>query len=148
MHSIQQTSAETLKLETLLSNASKGNYFSYKDLQKLTGVLMDNRGKTFMRSALRRLKMPYEVVKGEGIKLLCSDNASRIVVTKVIKIDNSVKRADKTTKQVRDKVYNELTETEQKNINFLSALFGTIRSYSQSAKKIFYSEPLKIGTHV
>lgn len=148
MNSIQKVSEETLKIEALLTNAEKGKFFSYTELQDLTGVIMNNRGKGFMRTALKRLKQPYECIKGTGIKLLSSENASRIVVNRVVKIDNSVKKADKITRQVHEKVYDELTEAEQKNIKFLGALFGTIRSYSQSAKRIFYSTPLKIGDRI
>lgn len=145
---IQEVSKETLKLEGIFSTATPGEFFSYEMLQKLSNVKMDERGKSYMRSALKRLKLPYEVIIGNGIKILSAKNASQIVINKVVKIDNSIKRAEKTTKQVRARVYNQLTEPEQKNINFLGALFGTIRSYSASAKRIFSKEPLKIGERV
>ena len=92
--------------------------------------------------------MPYETISGTGIKLLSAENASKIVVDKVIKVDNAIKRATKTTKQVTDRVYDELPEPEKKNINFLGALFGTIKAYSTSAKKIFNKPQLKIGEEV
>ena len=148
MNSIPKVSEETLKIEALLTNVEKGTFFSYGDLQQLTGVIMNNRGKGFMRTALKRLKQPYECVRGSGIKILSAENATRIVVNRVVRIDNSVKRADKITKQVHDRVYDELTEPEQKNIKFLSIMFGTIRNYSQSAKRIFRSQPLTIGNRI
>lgn len=149
MRTIQEVSEQTLKLEAVFSSSPTGEFFTYEQLQELTQVAMDNRGKAFMRTALKRLKLPYETERGEGIKLLSKDNASRIVATKVIKIDNSVKRAEKTTKHIMSNaVFEELTESEKKGINFIGALFATIRSYSQSAKKIFYSKPLIVGEKV
>ncbi len=148
MYTLQDVSANTLKLENIFSSAIEGQYFSYKELQQLTNVVMDNKGKTYIYSALRRLKLPYETVRGEGIKLLSKDNATRIVIGKIIKTDNSIKRAEKTTKQVKDRVYEQLTEPEKKNIIFLGTLFGTIRSYSQSAKRIFNNKPLLIGEKI
>ncbi|MEP6595899.1 MAG: hypothetical protein ABJA71_08120 [Ginsengibacter sp.] len=145
---IEKVSEETLRIENIFTSAAKGEYFSYSQLEKITNVVMDEKGKTYMRSALRRLKIPYETLKGEGITTVSAKNATKILVHKVIKIDNSIKRAERTTKQVKDKVYDELTEPEQKNIIFLSSLFGTIRSYSNNAKKIFYVQPLKVGIGV
>lgn len=145
MMSIQEVSKETLQLENVFRSANPGEFFLYSELQKLTGVKMDETGKTYMRSALKRLKLPYEVIRGKGVAVLSPKNATNIVVHKVVKVDTAIKRAEKTTKQVRERVYNELTEPEQKNINFLGALFGTIRSYSQSAKKIFGKKPVMIG---
>lgn len=143
--SIQEVSKETLQLENVFRSANPGEFFLYSELQKLTGVKMDETGKTYMRSALKRLKLPYEVIRGKGVAVLSPKNATNIVIHKVVKVDTAIKRAEKTTKQVRERVYNELTEPEQKNINFLGALFGTIRSYSQSAKKIFGKKPVMIG---
>lgn len=143
--SIQQVSEETLKIENIFRSATPGQFFSYEELGRLAELKMDNKGKQFMRSALRRLKMPYEVISGMGIKTLSAQNGTKIIVNSVVKVDNSIKKAEKTTKQVRARVYDELTEPEQKNINFLSALFGTIRSYSTNAKKIFHKEQIKIG---
>ena len=148
MYTIQDVSTNTLKIEALISASPSGKYFSYSDLQKTTGIQMDENGKSHLRSALRRLKMPYETIQGEGIRLLSPENASKIVVRSVVRIDNSIKKAEKTTKHVRNKVFNELTEDEKKNINFLSALFGTIRSYSTSAKRIFDTQNLKVGDKI
>lgn len=103
MKTIQEVSEQTLKIENILASGSPGEEFTYQQLQNLTGVKMDNIGKSYMRSALRRLRMPYEVTHGVGIRLLSPDNAMRIVTTKVVKIDNTVKRAEKTVKQVREK---------------------------------------------
>lgn len=148
MNTIQDVSANTLKLEGIFVSAKSGEYFTYQQLQELSGVRMDNRGKGYIKSALRRMKMPYETVRGQGIKLLSKDNATKIVVRDVIRIDNSIKKAEKTTNQVRQKVYDQLTEVERKNINFLGALFGSIRSYSQSAKRIFRNDTPKIGDKI
>lgn len=146
-NTIQVVSENTLKLQGIFASGD-GRLFTYKEIENLTGVKMDLAGKSYMRSALKRLKMPYEIIRGEGIRLLSPENASRIVVDKVIKVDNAIKRASKTTKQVSDKVYDRLSELEQKNINFLGALFGTIRAYSSNAKKIFNKPQLKAGDEI
>jgi hypothetical protein len=148
MQTIQQVSQKTLKFESIFTDAPLNQYFSYKELQERTGFEMSDRNKTYMRSALRRLKLPYEVRRGDGIVLVGEKNAIRIAAYKVIRIDNAVRSGEKTTKQISIKTYHLLTEPERKNINFLSALFGSIRSYSNNAKKIFNHQPLIIGERI
>ena len=148
MKTIQQVSEKTLKFEAVFKDASLNQHFSYKELHDRTGLIMTERNKQFMRSALKRLKLPYEVRRGEGIILVGEKNAIRIAAYKVIKIDNAVKRGEKTTKQITAKTYHLLQEPEKKHINFLSALFGSIRSYSSTAQKMFKQQPLIIGERV
>lgn len=147
-NTIQEVSKETLLLENIFSSATPGEFFSYSQLQQLTGVKMDNRGKSFMRSALNRQKMEYETVMGKGIKVLSAQNAMNIVGHRVIKIDKATKRAYKTTKRVTAKVFDELPEHEQKKLTFTGAALGTILSFAASAKRIFSKEVLKIGNKV
>lgn len=140
MKTIQQVSEQTLNIENILSSGSPGEQFTYQQLQSLSGVTMDNIGKSYMRSALRRLKLPYEVTQGVGIRLLSADNAMRIVTNKVVKIDNTVKRAEKTVKHVRERAYNDLDQRGQSSINALTSFFGSIRMFSKSAKMLFKKE--------
>lgn len=148
MHTIQDVSENTLRIEQFIQTLPYGEVISYGQVYDQTKVVMDNKGKTYLRSALKRLKMPHETIRGVGIKLLSKENATKIVVRDVTKIDRSVKRAERTTIQVRERVFDELTEEQRKHINFLGSIFGAIRSYSQSAKQIFKKEPLKIGEKI
>ena len=145
MKTIQQVSEQTLKIENILNSGAPGEEFTYHQLENLSGVKMDDHGKNYMRTALKRLRMPYEVISGVGIRLLSPDNAMRIVTTKVVKIDNTVKRAEKTVRQVREKTYNELDSRGQSSINALTSFFGSIRMFSKSAKMLFKNEPTMIS---
>lgn len=144
---IQEVSAETLKLENILSTASPGEEFTYQKLYELSGIRMDNRGKQFMRSALNRLKLPYEVAHGVGIRVLSPDNAMTIITHKVIKIDNSVKRAEKTTKQIaaREDIMNGLYDGDRKAVTTMIGFYGTIRSFANAAKQIFKRPEIRTG---
>lgn len=142
---IQEVSQETLKIEHTLKTIGGGIRISYKEIEERTGVKMDARGKGFLRSAARRMKMPYVTYKGEAIELLSPENAKFIVGHSVVKIDNSVKRAERTTKSVRGQVYERLPENERKTIDVLSALFGSIRAFSTSAKQLFSKPVPRVG---
>lgn len=144
---IAEVSKQTLQIESVLKTAKPGDFITYKNLEILSGVKMDNKGKSYMRTALNRLKLEYSPRMGEGIELASPANSISIVSKRVIKIDNSVKRAEKTTKRVQNQFYDQLTEHEQKNVNYLSAVFASLRAYSQSAKVFFKkSEPKVINS--
>lgn len=142
---LPEVSKETLILENFLKEALSGETIKYETLEKVSGVTMDTKGKSYLRSALKKLKMPYESIPGIGMKLCCVDNAMNIVSHGIIKIDNSVKKAEKTTKQVRDISFDNLSKEEQERITFLTAWFGSVRAFSNSAKTLFGKEQIKIG---
>jgi hypothetical protein len=137
MNTIAEVSKQSLKLENILRSSRPGEFISYKNLESLSGVRMDNKGKGYLRTALNRLKLEYSPVIGQGIQLADAGNAIAIVSKRVIKIDNSVKRAEKTTKRITNQFYDKLNEHEQKNVNYLSAVFASLRAYSQTAKQFF-----------
>lgn len=137
MNTIAEVSKQTLQIERVLKQTKPGDFITYKNLEVLSGVKMDNKGKGYMRTALNRLNIEYSPVPGEGIQLASPENAIAIVSKRVIKIDNSVKRAERTTKRVTNQFYDKLTKNEQQNVNYLSAVFASLRAYSQSAKVFF-----------
>lgn len=141
---IAEISDEALKIEAVLKTLPAGHVVSYKELEELSGVKMNLQGKGFMRTALNRLKLEYTVIHGEGIELASPDNSTRIIATRVIKIDNAVKKAEKTVKNVNNQFFEQLNDIEKKNVAYLGALFGTIRQYSQSAKTFFKKEQPKV----
>lgn len=143
METFKEPSAETLKIENALKVTRPGEFISYKNIEQFTGVRMDNRGKGFLRTALNRLRLEYTPLKGKGIQLASAETAIAIVSRRVIKIDNSVKRAEKTTKRISNQFYDKLSEPEQKTVNFLSSIFSALRSYSRSAKTFFKKEEHK-----
>lgn len=137
MNTIAQASNQTLKIENILKSCKPGEFVTYKSLEGLTGVRMDNKGKGYLRTALNRLKLEYSPVSGQGIELASPSTAIQIVSKRVIRIDNTVKKAEKTTKRITNQFYDKLSEPEQKNVNYLSAVFASLRAYSQSAKTFF-----------
>lgn len=144
MNTFAEVSQQTLKIENSLKLCKPGEFIDYIKLEKLTGVKMDNTGKGYLRTALNRLKLEYTTIKGVGIELASETNAIAIVSRKVIRIDNSVKRAEKTTKRITNQFYDKLSDHEQKNVNYLSAVFSSLRAYSRSAKTFFKKTENKV----
>lgn len=135
MKTIQEVSQETLKIESFLNEKKPGDFISYKDIHNNTDVEMNNRGKSFMRTATKRLKLEYSVVRGEGIELASPGTTISIMTHKLVRIDNAVKRGEKSYNNLIP-FYNELNEDEQKKINFVGAAFGAIRLAASNGKKM------------
>lgn len=136
MKSIQDVSKQTLQIESVLKTAEKGEMFTYERMEDLSGVKMDAAGKGYLNTALRRLGMVKNTIRGVGFTTLDKTNAVSIVSHGVIKIDNATRRAEKTTKLVqKNDVYNELSDMDKKHINTVGAMLGSIRAYSTIAIK-------------
>ena len=144
-NTIAEVSKETLQIEAYIKTLNPGEKVFYEIIAKETGVPMDLRGKQFMRSALNRLKIEYSCIHGQGIELASHINATGLIAHKVIKIDKAVKRAGKTTNRITHQFYDQLSEIDQKQVNYVASIFGAISQYSKNARLLFRKEPKKIA---
>lgn len=136
MKTIQDVSKETLKIEAYLSDKPEGQFLSYKEIQQETNVQMNERGKQFLRRAMKRLKLEYECIRGAGIKLASENSATTIVVHRLARIDNAVKKGEKTHKVIKNQFYERLTDTEKKGLDLFGYAFAAIRAGANYGKKL------------
>ena len=141
MKKIGERNEETNRLIVYFQNMPDGMNLTYTQIQADTEVKMDDNGKAMLRSALKFLKREYDLVKGVGIELSSARNTSQIMVTRMSKVSNSIKKAD-TTHQNLMKHYNDLNQQEQHNMNFIAGIFGAINAYAEQGRKY-----LKAGKH-
>jgi hypothetical protein len=134
MKTIAKISEETLKIVNYLQAIPHGQILTYAQIQKDTDVEMSNSGKSYLRTALRKLKREYSCIHGIGIELASVKTATGIVVNRLVKIDKAVKRGEKTYKNMIVEFYNELPIREQKQINFIGAAFGAIRVAAENGR--------------
>lgn len=139
MKSLFQISKETLLIEDRLKELKNGEFISYQQIENDTGVKMDNKGKSYMRSALHRLKKEYAAVRGQGIEIASIDNANTIMIGRVVKIDNAVKRGERTHKILNSEFYDQMTPDEQKQQTLIGAAFGVLRAVASNGKKVLNS---------
>ena len=134
---VAQISQEALRIEAIVRTLQPGEFIEYSKLEELTGVKMDTKGKQYLRTAFNRLKMEYTPVIGSGIEIAGPTNATQIIAKRVIKIDRSVRKAERTVKRISDSHYDQLSEPDKKHVNFVGALLSAVRTYSQNAKAFF-----------
>ncbi len=135
MKTLAKISEESLILINYLKDIEHGQILSYQQIQQDTGVKMDTpAGKSYLRTACKRLHREYSCLRGVGIEMASSKTASTLVVGRLVKIDNAVKRGERTYNNVSLAFYNELPPEEQRQINFIGAAFGAIRVAAENGK--------------
>ena len=150
MQTLAKISEESLTLISYLKDVEHGQILSYQQIEKDTGVKMNTpNGRSYLRTACKKLKREYSCIRGVGIELASVKTASTLVIGRLVKIDNAVKRGERTYNNVSIAFYNELPPIEQRQINFIGAAFGAIRVaaengkyYLKNAKKITEASPV------
>lgn len=143
MKTIAEVSRETLIMEAIIKGLKPGEHISYDELQNQSGIIMDAKGKSYMRSALHRLKIEYTTINGVGITTASAKNSSGILSTKAKRVDNSIHRAEKTTRNITTQFYSELENKDKAVLNDMNAKLGTLRLFSKDIKMIFKKDELK-----
>ena len=135
MSTLAKISEDSLTLISYLKDVEHGQILSYQQIEQDTGVKMDTpTGKSYLRTACKKLKREYSCLRGVGIELASAKTASTLVVGRLVRVDNAVKKAERTYKNVSLAFYNELPPQEQKQINFIGAAFGAIRVAAENGK--------------
>lgn len=141
MTTINEVSQDTIKLEAYLEEKKPGDVLYFSEVENETGVKMTATGKGYLRTAIKRAGHLYIPVRGVGVELVSEKTATTVISHRVIRIDNSVKKAEKTTKKVADKFYEKLNNEQKNHVNFIGSVFAAIRAYSVNAKKILANRP-------
>lgn len=145
---IPQVSENTLKIQAYLENQKPGARVSYAAIGHATGVVMDDRGKSYLRSALHRAKLEYGCIQKYGIELADPKNAMSIVGHKLQKIDRSVRRGERTHKNIQEQFFSSLPVDKQREILYIGAVFGAIRVAADNGKVIYIQKQKDVASSI
>jgi hypothetical protein len=134
---IPEVCAETLRLQVYIEEQPDGAELSFEKIAYDTGISMDELNKGHLRSALRRSKREYSSIYGYGIRLADSASVMPILTTRLVKIDKTVRRGEKTQKALQERFFRSLSADDQKNVLFIGACFGAIRVAAENGKLLF-----------
>lgn len=123
-------------LVTYFEKQADGEYLAWDRIEAESGESMrlPGPGRDYVRRALQRLKRRYEPTRGEGITLSCADNALRIVESRFVQIDRTVKRADRTQKDLSTRHLAQMTSRDQQRMSVVAGFFGAIRTFVAAKK--------------
>ena len=140
---VPEISKETLILQTYIEGLDNGAELSWEKIENDTGILMDNNNKAHLRTACKRARREYSCIYGYGIRLADTESVMPILTNRLVKIDKTVKRGEKSQKILQEQFFHTLSEKEQKDILFVGACFGAIRIAAENGKLIFKHEQPK-----
>ena len=149
MKTIPKVSEETLRIERFIKSQEPGTKLSYNQIEDETNVKMDVKGKTYLRTAFKRAKLEYAVIRSYGVQIADPDTVMPILNFRLTKIDNAVKRGEKSQKNLQEKFFQQLDPYDQQQILLLGGIFGAIRANAENGRKLGFSkkkrvDPLKI----
>jgi hypothetical protein len=136
MRTIGDTHQDTLKLQDFLSTQNHGSVLTYEVVQRETGVTMDLIGKGRLRQAMKHLRREYSAIRGTGIRLADASGVLPIISSRMNRIDNAVRRADKSQRNLQDQFYAEMSAEDKKRILFMGAVFGAIRLAAEQGRQV------------
>lgn len=132
--SMPETEGKVAALALWFGEQPDGQEITWKQIEAATGIKMTIRHREYARRALRRIKRPYEPVRGDGIILSSPTNTMRIISRKFIRIDNSVRRAGTTQAQLAERHFEHLDAEDKQRMLTLSGFFGAVRAFASQAK--------------
>jgi len=138
---IGQTNEEMNILRAYVKDLKPGSTLTWFDISRATGVKMDYRGKQVLRRVLDKEHMLYDAKYGKGIQIGSHENAMKIVGTRMVKIDNSVRRGENTAAIVKDSFFAKLNGDEKKKVIFFGSIFAAIRLSADQAKALYKKKP-------
>lgn len=115
-----------------------GEELSWGRITADTGIDMATAAKhrPLVVRALKRLRRPYEAMRGYGIKLSSAETSLRMVKRGFVRIDNSVKHVDRVQKQLSARHLDQMSPTDQRRMIMAAGFFGAIRTFvRQSSTK-------------
>jgi hypothetical protein len=144
MNGIAEVAKETLLIEKYVGTLNPGERLLYRNIEKETGIKMDQKGKASLRSSLRRLKLNYTRLrspdKGLGYILACPENSVGIVVENVMRVDKGIKKTHKVTVALKEKFYNQLNDIDQKSMDFVHRETGAMLAFARLITKGVYAK--------
>ncbi len=143
MKSLPAISADMQALKKYIEVLPDGKIVSFEAVASDTGIKMDTKGKQFLRAALSSLHREYASITGWGIELSSPANAVSLVNHRLIKIDNAVRRGEKTANRCMH-FLDAMDDKDSKQLLFVASVFGAIRASASLAKSQYRTNKEKV----
>lgn len=123
---VAEASEEMLRLKAYLKPFPVGSKIPYQKMENETGVKMDvdSKGRQYMRSALRSLRIAWTCIVGEGIELMSGQNSVRLQHRESAGINNRIKRASKVTEIAMEQHLEDMTPADREMTEMTASLYA------------------------
>jgi hypothetical protein len=131
--SIPEIQQAVAKLVEFFRDVPDGEDVAWLRVEAETGVTMDEHGKPLVRRALKKLGRPYASVRGVGLRMSSAENALSIVQGGFVRVDNALRRTDKTREVLAARHLDQMTPGDQQKMLVLAGFFGAVRTFARDA---------------
>ncbi len=132
--SIPAIEERVARLAVYFSALPDGTELTWKQIATDTSISMNQHGRGLVRRALKKLKRPYAAVRAVGVILSSPSNAMAIVGNRFVRIDNAVRRADRTRSELTVRHFDSMEERDKGKMLTLAGFFGAVRTFANEAK--------------
>lgn len=130
----QKRQTQIARLVEYVNGMNDGEELSWLRIEADTSIDMRGQsGRSLLRRACEKAKRPYETLPGIGIRLSSAESAMPIVQSSFVRIDNAVRRADRTRKNVATRHLDQLPSTEKHKMLLLAGFFGAVKAFAKDA---------------
>ncbi len=138
MRSVAKASEEYQQILAYVEQMPHGAIVRYDDIEALLGIPIGPAERKKLHRALMRAGREFSAIPNIGYQLADPRTAMPILVHRLVRIDHSVKRADRAQRIVQDEFYEQLTPEEQKQARFIGAVFGAFQVAAENGKKLYH----------
>jgi len=131
--SIPEREKQVLQLIEYFRTVEDGAERSWLRIEADTEIVMDPLGRNLVRRALRKLKRPYEALRGEGVRMSAPESTLAIMGSRFGRIDRAVRRADRTRGQLVERHFDALDDPDKQRMLVLAGFFGAVRAFAREA---------------
>lgn len=121
-----EPSEDTVKLRSYLSELEDGIRVGWIDVERATGVHMDERGHSLVRTTMRRLGRWYIPIPGFGFETSQPNTARDIVLARARRIKGAVDSATTATQQLLGRHAAEMTTADRQSLEHTSSTLATL----------------------
>lgn len=135
---------EVTKLKEFLEKSAidrADQQISYLEIEHATGVIMDSKGKSYLRNAAKYSGVEYTAIPKYGIEIAGPNNGTQIIGGRLARIDAATRRAETATKNISNRHLSAMSPDDQKTILFLGSVFGAIRASAEGYKRLARLRP-------
>lgn len=137
-----QPSKELAVLKGLLNETPLGSHLTYANIEAKTGIKMNTRGKSILRSAFRSLKIEYACDVGVGVEIESDKNTMVRVTGRMKRVSGSIRRADKTTTRAVERYSEALPKDDRDRLFAVASVFGAMRAMARGLAGIYKTPKL------
>lgn len=133
--SVPEVEAQLARLADYFEKRADGDEVQWTVIATTTGVRMTAKGKDLARRALRRIKRPYEALRGVGVRLSSPVTAMTIVRGNMMRVDGAMRVAAKTQKQLQARHLEKMSGDDQRRMLVAAGFFGALRAFATDARE-------------